>query len=527
MIRVITLLAALSAALLAGKQTGAATCVGDCDASGEVTIDEIVTLTSMALEQGGACAAGDRDGNGAITIDEILAAVSHALLGCPPQPTPTPDPNVIWRPSTVYRAPENAPRGLVDLRGLIHAHSVYSHDACDNEPVKNGERDPLCFEDFRRDLCKAKHDFVMLTDHRDAFADYEFPELLLYREERGDEFVYRGGKPVASWAACPDQTRALIMAGNESGFMPVGLEEHVEGSAAERGSVYGSKTVESIEAQRAKGAVILVAHTEDWTVDQLVNLPLDGFEMYNIHANLLRNPAPAFQLLSRLGQNDPGLLHPDTALLGLISEDPRYLTRWGAVLARGVKRVTTLGTDCHRNTFRQEMADGERVDSYRRLMIWFSNHLLIRPEADGSWDDRHLKEALRAGRLYGAFEVMGYPEGFDYRATSGGQTYEMGDEVSLSAAPTLSVIPPQVRNLDPSRSAPELTVMILRAIPSGFETVASGAGAIDYQPTQPGAYRAEIRMRPLHLREDLRADADAILAKDFAWIYSNAIYVRE
>ena len=44
--------------------------------------------------------------------------------------------------------------------------------------------------------------------------------------------------------------------------------------------------------------MILVAHTEDWTVDQLVNLPLDGFEMYNIHANLLRF------LVSRLRAKD-------------------------------------------------------------------------------------------------------------------------------------------------------------------------------------------------------------------------------
>src|SRR4051812_29485339 len=43
-----------------------------------------------------------------------------------------------WHPGVVMPSIGAAgPRGLLDLRGLIHAHSVYSHDACDNAP-----RDP-------------------------------------------------------------------------------------------------------------------------------------------------------------------------------------------------------------------------------------------------------------------------------------------------------------------------------------------------------------------------------------------------
>ena len=85
---------------------------------------------------------------------------------------------------------------------------------------------------------------------------------------------------------------------------------------------------------------------------------------------------------------------------------------------------------------------------------------------------------------------------------------------------------PSVRNLDPNREPPLLTLRILRAIDGGFEEVASGSDALAFTPTQPGAYRAEVRMVPLHLREDLRNDAAAVLAKDFVWIYGNAIYVR-
>jgi hypothetical protein len=58
-------------------------CVGDCNGDGAVTVDEIITMVSVALGEAGAeCGAGDRDGDGEITVDEILAAIDHALNGC-------------------------------------------------------------------------------------------------------------------------------------------------------------------------------------------------------------------------------------------------------------------------------------------------------------------------------------------------------------------------------------------------------------------------------------------------------------
>src|SRR4029079_14923524 len=69
-------------------------------------------------------------------------------------------------------------RGLVPARGIVHLHSPYSHDACDNKP-----RDPLplgtpnepCLNDLRAALCAEKIDFAALTDHGTSMADEEFP----------------------------------------------------------------------------------------------------------------------------------------------------------------------------------------------------------------------------------------------------------------------------------------------------------------------------------------------------------------
>ncbi len=419
--------------------------------------------------------------------------------------------------------------GYRDVRGIIHSHSYFSHDACDDMPVVDGVRNEPCFGDLRRGMCQTKHDFVMLTDHPSDFRESEFTDALLYRPDRGDELVIRDGAPVASRAGCPDGAPILVMAGSESNrVMPVGLEGHVSDDIDDRGAAYSSDTPENAARLRAQGAVVLVAHPEMYTVDELAARDIDGFEMYNLHANLLRRDSlgVALRLLQRLAANDPDLPHPDLALMPIVVEDERYLERWGSLLARGLHRVTTMGTDAHRNSLPTLMQDGERVDSYRRMLLWFTNHLLIQPEANGSWDDRHVKEALRSGRHYGAFEMLGYPDGFSYTPDSDNGHAAMGDTVALADDPTFTVRIPSVRGIEDGREAPAMQARILRAVEGGFEEVASGTADLTFAPTIAGAYRAEIRMVPYHLREDLGGDAEELLARDYVWIYGNAIYVR-
>jgi hypothetical protein len=183
-----------------------------------------------------------------------------------------------------------------------------------------------------------------------------------------------------------------------------------------------------------------------------------------------------------------------------------------------------MGTDSHRNTLPQIFPDGERGDSFRRMMIWFSNHLLVTPEVDGTFTDQRLKQALAAGRLYGAFEMFGYPLGFDYHAVEGAEVREMGSEASLANGPRLEVKMPRVKNLDPEVEPPALTARILRAKEGGWDIVASGSSDLSFAVETPGAYRAEVRIAPKHLRHYLGSYA-GLADGDFVWIYSNAIYV--
>jgi len=60
-------------------------CTGDCDASGGVTVDEIVTGVAIALGSRSLsdCDRFDASGDGEVTVDEILTAINAALEGCP------------------------------------------------------------------------------------------------------------------------------------------------------------------------------------------------------------------------------------------------------------------------------------------------------------------------------------------------------------------------------------------------------------------------------------------------------------
>jgi hypothetical protein len=59
-------------------------CFGDCDGSGSVAVNELVTLVNISLEQAAitTCQAGNADGDQRIMVNEILAAVNEVLSGC-------------------------------------------------------------------------------------------------------------------------------------------------------------------------------------------------------------------------------------------------------------------------------------------------------------------------------------------------------------------------------------------------------------------------------------------------------------
>jgi len=67
-----------------GVATTPPPCPGDCNADGEVTIDELVRAVSEALEiQPVSCRGLDANHDALVTVDEVIVAVRSALDGCP------------------------------------------------------------------------------------------------------------------------------------------------------------------------------------------------------------------------------------------------------------------------------------------------------------------------------------------------------------------------------------------------------------------------------------------------------------
>src|SRR5512135_306928 len=85
---IVLVFAAMIAALSGGAPNPAAAasaCLGDCDNSEKVTVNEILEMVNIALglDAVPACRAGDANQDGMITVDEILKAVTLALTRCP------------------------------------------------------------------------------------------------------------------------------------------------------------------------------------------------------------------------------------------------------------------------------------------------------------------------------------------------------------------------------------------------------------------------------------------------------------
>jgi hypothetical protein len=455
------------------------------------------------------------------------AAVALVLAGCGSrggsddagswEPPPGPDAldGFYYNPWEVVPASElGAPRGWQLVRGIIHLHSVFSHDACDDEPFVDGARNEECYRELRDALCDTMQQFAFLTDHSSTFAEHEYPDVLLH--EPGDALIERDGLPVANRMRC-DWGDVVIAAGTESGTMPIGLERHVADTVEERYAIYDDET--SVDAYRDVGALAFVQHTEEWDVEALEALPLDGIEIYNLHWNMIVAIDVAVIMVIDLNDRPWQVPVPELGFVPLFRESEPDMTRWSTLLM-GRRQVGILASDIHRNVFAGTSPDGERLDSYRRLMHWFSNYVLV-PE--GEVDDAVLKEAIGRGRLYGGFDAFGYPVGFDFRAEAGA-VYEMGDEVPAGESAVLHVTIPTVHGLADDGPRPVVRARILRANDGEWDEVAEGETDLEYA-AGPGVYRAEVRIVPEHLRLWLGMLADDYLASEKVWVYSNPIYV--
>jgi hypothetical protein len=420
-------------------------------------------------------------------------------------------------------------RGLRVMRAIIHAHSPLSHDACDGEGFAGGMLlDAPCLDHMREAVCTLRLDALNLTDHAEHL--YEVTHEAKFWKRPGDvEERNEAGELAAVRWDCGDGTDVLVTVGTENALMPVGLVRHPVDSTDQDvlAAAYRANGPDAVARFREAGGLVFVAHTEGRELAELRTLGMDGIEIYNIHANVdpdirveFLGLGAADYLMNVLAFTSPtSRLAPDLAFLGFFEENQNDLDKWDTLLAEGLQITGINGCDAHENTFPQLMRDGERVDSYRRMMRWATMHLRV-PETTLAAQ----REALDAGRGYVAFEVFGTPVGFDVHAEdASGATHEMGEFAPPGT--TLRVTRPSLSPDVPDAALALVSMRILKAAPGGGVEVAQGNGeSLTYVATEPGAYRAEVRIVPEHTRPYLGRLADTLI-REHAWVYANPIYV--
>lgn len=422
-------------------------------------------------------------------------------------------------------------RGLVAARGIVHLHSPFSHDACDGKPrdANNVPNEP-CLQDLRAALCTTKIDFAALTDHDDTMADEEFTTLFSMRGT--DQAVKNAaGEQIASRILCDDGHQVLVSVGGENDVMPIMLDRHPPGTLVERHAIYNGNDAVAADAFRAAGGLVWFAHTESKTLAELRDVAPHGIEVYNLHANIdpdirkdfLGLPSGgALSAAAEFADTNEGHPEPDLAMLAFLSPNEPSIMKWNALLGDGRHVAATAGSDAHQNAIPITFADGERGDSYRRVLRWFGNFALV----SDAHDPVQIEQALATGRMFTVHEVLGTPAGFDVRAEGTGGTYEIGATVPVGAQLVVNV--PKVRNLDPKLPAPTIRTRAIWIEPGGnvTELTSSTMDQVTVALGAPGAYRIEISIIPRHLGPYLGDLGTDMAEVEMPWIYVSPFYVQ-
>lgn len=429
-------------------------------------------------------------------------------------------PEATWNRALPATATEVvAPRGWIDRRAVFHLHSPYSHDACDGQGWVDGVMDTACEADLRAALCDASYDVAFITDHPDYGDQQPFEDLFHPRD--GDAWVTDDvGRRYALETTCPDGHVVQWRAGFEDELMPVGLHDHVDADPATRHDLLNRYDDSAVAAIAAAGGRTFLAHTEQRVTEPLLGLQRAGLhavEAFNVHAMFDPRIRPealgldGFSWLSDIGPfvADDALVQPDLFFLTVFQEQAPSIANWEALLQQG-PMMATAGSDAHQNVLPIALVDGERGDSYRRTLRWFSTHLLA---ASASAED--IDAAIAARRAYIAFEILGTPTGMDvHLEAEDGSVYEMGADTPVG---TLVVTCPTLADGSPYGSeAPAISATITR----DGETVAEGCGRY---PVDAGVWRVRFDITPHHLAPFLPGQEGWI--RTLPWVYTGAFRV--
>lgn len=361
--------------------------------------------------------------------------------------------------------PTAGPRPLRDYRGIIHCHSLYSHDSKGT------------YEEILAAAKAAKVDFICMTDH----------------PPKGDH----GLSLREGWTGIHDGVLFIQGAEYSDQILALGIHDPISGKDRRQ----------TIQAIHEQGGVAIACHPEeidDWDAFE----GADGMEIYNVHATLKRKAKEKAFLLqvAKMLKEDPE--HSFQLLQEL---DPEILRKWDEITLR--RRFTGIaGNDAHQNV----SFFGFQLDPYPRAFRFVTTHVYAEDLTQTA-----VLEALKSGRCSIVFELLGSPDHYSFGAGEGCPAKEEALRNRIVSGAAMDVAAPGDRiGISLARDLPSMMELVhvgepaaspsLEASPKsrGVENVF----AISCFEVPAGTYRVMVH----------RQAGERVLP----WIVSNPVYVR-
>ncbi len=375
--------------------------------------------------------------------------------------------------------------GYLDVRGVCHSHSRFSHDS------------EMPFEKIIEAAKKANIKFLFMSDHPvNTKADFSWQ----WRGEHDGVFFFPGfemGGGFLVWGLPPDTVLSDT------------LDKRLLGKMIDE-----------------KGGMVFYAHSEN--KDWLWDLPqLRGMEIYNIHTDFLDEKY--IEILPDMLMNTGA--YPDETLRIIFDRHDDILARWDE-MNKTRKIVGMCAVDAHKNVGMRLVcdADGHLIlrdtspslqnskdvswipkwllrpffgpiepgktlfqhdfDPYERSLRYDNNHLLVKEVTEQA-----LYDALREGRNLVAFDMLCDASGFVYLAKAGARDAICGDAIPYLSGATLQVGSPL-----PGKA------ILMR---DGAKVGEAEGRELEFAADQPGKYRVEFDVK--------------ILGEWIPWVYTNPI----
>lgn len=370
----------------------------------------------------------------------------------------------VFQPGARNEGPEPAddpPSPWLDLAGAVHIHSTYSDGAGDVPTVMAA-------------ACEAGVDWLLLTDHnsqqplRDGWEErFEKKPLLLI----GTEVTVEHGAFLL----------ALDMPPEWEPQRDLPPQQVIDDVLAQGGLPFVSLPFDVKHPWRAWDAAGCL-----------------GLEVINLstvarrHINLLSLAwlYPVYKT--------KGIL---AALGALLTRPDQALARWDSLMADGKQQVGIGALDAH-----ALMKIGSKkypIPSYADSFRAVATHALIPRSA--AEPRRALYEALKTGRCYFSYDLLGDPRPLHFTATNGVEQALMGEKISRPPAGTVTL------------KAKAASGTLLRLFKDGRIVAAARNGVLTYEAREPGVYRIE------GYRYGMRVGS--LYLNSRPWIFTNPIYV--